>query len=112
MKHTTSYIAALIITATVLMNVSPVFAQEWRVLLGQGILQESQNSKSIDFKAIEKNDWLATQTPLSRNTPITSVLPSPREIENIAFDSEYSQMGSWAPLPNSARSEGFTLFSF
>lgn len=112
MKYTTSYIAALIVTATVLMNVSTVFAQEWRVLLGQEILQGSQLPQTSEFKNIEKPDWLATQTPLLKNTPVTVVAPGPRSVEPITFDADYSQAGSWEPISNTARNEGFTLFSF
>ena len=112
MKHTKTYIAAIIITATLLMNVSAGFAQEWRVLLGQGLFQGNQNSKVLDLKSVEKNNWLATQTPLLKNTPITNVSPNPRPVEGLIFDSEYSQVGSWAPLPSPAGKEGFTLLSF
>lgn len=112
MKHTKTYIAAFIITATVLMNVSTGFAQEWRVLLGQGLFQDDQISKAMKSKSLGKNDWLATQTPLSKNRPIVNVSPNPRPIEGLIFDSEYSQGGSWAPLPSPIGKEGFTLLSF
>jgi hypothetical protein len=114
MKRPTSYLAALIITTTVLMNVSPVFAQEWRVLLGQGLFQDNQTSKVkvMDKSSLEKNDWLATQTPLVKNAPIANVGPSPRPIEGLLLGSENSQGGSWAPLPSPIGKEGFTLFSF
>lgn len=112
MKQTKTYISALIITMTVLMNVSTVSAQEWRVLLGQGLFQDSQISKAMDSKQLDKNDWLATQTPLLKNTPIGSVNPAPRPVDGLMFSSEYSQVGSWAPLPNPTGQESFTLFSF
>lgn len=112
MKHTKTYIAAFIITATVLMNVSTVFAQEWRVLLGQGLFQESQISKAMDNEPVVKNDWLATQTPLLKNTPIANVSPSPRPVDGLIFNSGYAQAGSWSPLPSPTGNEGFTLLSF
>ncbi len=112
MKHTKTYIAALIITATVFMNVSAVFAQEWRVLLRKGLFQENQISKTTGSKSVEKIDWLATQTPMLKNTPIPYVSPNPRPAVGLIFDSEYSQVGSWAPLPSPAGKEGFTLLSF
>lgn len=112
MKHTTTYIAGLIITAMVLMNVSTVFAQEWRVLLGQGVFQSDQLSQKIEKKAFEPKDWLATQTPLLKNSPITGVEESPRPLGEVSFDSEYPQVGSWAPLQTSKGNESFTLFTF
>ena len=112
MKHTTLYIAALIITATVIMNVSTVFAQEWRVLLGQGVFQTDQLSKLMEKKTVEPKDWLTTQTPLLKNTPITSVDQNQRPAGEINFDSEYSQVGSWAPLQTNKGNESFTLFTF
>ncbi len=112
MKHIKTNIAALIITAMVLMNVSTGFAQEWRVLLGQGLFQGNQNSKVMDSRSVEKNDWLATQTPLLKNTPITNVSPSARPIEGLIFDSGNSNTGSWSPIPSTIGKEGFTLLSF
>ncbi len=112
MKQTKTYFAALIITTAVLMNVSTGFAQEWRMLLGQGILQNNPISPAMDKESIAKNNWLATQTPLLKNRAITSVAPSPRTVEGVTFDSEYSQVGSWVPLPSPTGQESFTLFSF
>jgi hypothetical protein len=112
MKHTTSFFIATLIAATVLMNTSTVFAQEWRLLLGQGIFQTDQLSQDMKKTVVQPNDWLATQTPLLKNTPITSVGQTPRPVEGIPFDSEYSQVGSWAPLPGPTGKESFTLFSF
>jgi len=112
MKHTTSFFIATLIAATVLMNTSTVLAQEWRVLLGQGIFQTDQLFQEMKKTVVQPNDWLATQTPLLKNTPITSVGQTPRPVEGIPFDSEYSQVGSWAPLPGPAGKESFTLFSF
>ena len=112
MKHTSSYLVALIITATVFMNISTVFAQEWRVLLGQGLFQENQMAITMKKNPIEANDWLATQTPLLKNTPIQNVSPSPRPIEGLLLGSENTHAGSWAPLPNPLGKDGFTLFSF
>ena len=112
MNHTKTYIAALIITATILMTASTALAQEWRVLLGQGLFQENQISEAMDNRSVTNNDWLGTQTPLLRNTPITSVDQSPRPVDGFIFESEYSQAGSWAPLHDPVRDEGFTLFSF
>ena len=112
MKHTTSFFIATLIAATVLMNTSTVFAQEWRVLLGQGIFQTDQFSQDMKKTVVQPNDWLATQTPLLKDTPITSVGQTPRPVQGITFDSEYSQVGSWAPLPGPTGKESFTLFSF
>jgi len=47
MTYTTSFLIATLITATVLMNTSTVLAQEWRVLLGQGIFQTDQLSQEM-----------------------------------------------------------------
>jgi len=112
MKHTTSFFIATLIAATVLINTSTVLAQEWRVLLGQGIFQTDQLSQEMKKTVVQPNDWLATQTPLLKNTPITSVGQTPRPVQGITFDSEYFQVGSWAPLPGPTGKEGFTLFSF
>ena len=112
MKHTTTFFIATLIAATVLINASTVLTQEWRVLLGQGIFQTDQLSQEMKKTVVQPNDWLATQTPLLKNTPITSVGQTPRPVEGITFDSEYSQVGSWAPLPGPTGKESFTLFSF
>jgi len=112
MKHTKTYIATLIITATIILTASTALAQEWRVLLGQGLFQENQIPEATDTKQVTKNDWLATQTPLLKNTTLTSVDQSPRPVDGFIFESEYSQAGSWAPLHDPVRDEGFTLFSF
>ncbi len=112
MKHTTTFFIATLITATVLINTSTVLAQEWRVLLGQGIFQTDQLSQDMKKAVVQPNDWLATQTPLLKNTPITSVGQTPRPVEGITFDSEYPQVGSWAPLPGPTGKESFILFSF
>lgn len=112
MKHTTTFFIATLITATVLINTSTVLAQEWRVLLGQGIFQTDQLSQEMKRTVVQPNDWLATQTPLLKDTPITSVGQTPRPVEGITFDSEYSQVGSWAPLPGPTGKESFTLFTF
>ena len=112
MKHTTSYFTALIITATIFLNVSSVLAQEWRVFLGQGLSQENQMAQTMKKNFIKGNDWLATQTPLLKNAPIQNISPSPRPIEGLLLGSEYTQAGSWAPLPSPLGKDGFTLFSF
>ncbi len=112
MKNTTTFFIATLITATVLINTSTVLAQEWRVLLGQGIFQTDQLSQDMKKTVVQPNDWLATQTPLLKDTPITSVGQTPRPVEGITFDSGYSQVGSWAPLPGPTGKESFTLFSF
>jgi len=112
MKHTTSFFIAILITTTVLMNTSTVLAQEWRVLLGQGLFQTEQLSQEMKKTVAQPNDWLATQTPLLKNTPIMSEGQTPRPVQGITFDSEYSQVGSWAPLPGPTGKESFTLFSF
>jgi len=112
MKHTTSFFIATLIAATVLLNTSTVLAQEWRVLLGQGIFQTYQLSQEIQKPVAQPNDWLATQTPLLKNIPITNVEPTSRPVQGIAFDSEYSQVDSWAPLSSPIGKENFTLFSF
>jgi hypothetical protein len=112
MKHTTTFFIATLIAATVLINTSTVLAQEWRVLLGQGIFQTDQFSQDMKKTVVQPNDWLATQTPLWKDTPITSVGQTPRPVAGNTFDSEYSQVGSWAPLPGPTGKESFTLFSF
>lgn len=112
MKQTTSIVIATLIATTVLMSTSTVFAQEWRVLLGQGMLQENQISDVMDKKSLNLNDWLATQTPLLKNTPITSVDRDLKPVDGTAFDSEYSKAGSWAPLTSPTGNDNFTLFSF
>lgn len=112
MKHTTKYIAGLIITATILLSASTVMAQEWQVFLGQSLFQTDQLSKAVDKTSIEKNDWLATQAPLVKNTPIKSVEHSANPFNVITFDSEYSQLDSWAPLQTNKGNESFILFSF
>ena len=112
MKHTPSHIAALIITATVLMNVSTVFAQEWRVLLGQGVIYTDQLSQEIKKPTHKPQDWLATQTPLLKNTPITIDNQSSRRVGEIPLDPEFSQVGSWTPPPTNKENENFTLFTF
>lgn len=112
MKHTKTKIATLIIAIMILVNIPNVFAQEWRLLLGKGLFQKNENSTVMDSKAMGKSDWLATQTPLQKNAPLTNVSPNPRPIEGLIFDSGYSQSGSWSSLASPTEKEGFTLLSF
>jgi len=112
MKYTTTYIAGLIFTALILMNISTVFAQEWRVLLGQEFFQTHQLSNHPQQRATTPKDWLATRSPLLKNTPPTSIGSSSRSLKDISIDSENSRVGSWSPLTSHRWDEGFTLFTF
>jgi hypothetical protein len=96
----------------IFVNIPNVFAQEWRVLVGKGVSQKNEISLAAASKAMGNSDWLAPQTPLLKNAPLTNVSPNPRPIEGLIFNSGYSQTGSWSSLASPTEKEGFTLLSF
>jgi len=112
MKKTASLFTATMIAGTILMSLPPAGAQEWRVLIDKNIFTMDQGTQPIHKKAWEENDWLATQTPLSKNIPITGNNIKSDHTRTPIFESENPQVGSWAPLQSALGKENFTLFSF
>ncbi len=112
MKKTTSILLASLITASLMISAQTVFAQEWGVLVDKNIFQSDHITESLQKNSGEKKDWLAPQTPLMKNTPITNVDGKPFQWKPAQFAPEYSQVGSWAPLQAEPGKENFTLFSF
>ena len=113
MKKTLSLFTATIIAGTILMSFQTAAAQEWRMLLiDKNIFTADQITQSVQKNPRGENDWLATQTPLLKNTPLTANNMNTDQTRKPGFDSEYIQMGSWAPLQAAPGRENFTLFSF
>ena len=112
MKKMTSLFTAAMITGLTLMSLQTASAQEWRVLLDKNIFTSEQMSHDGEKRSEEEIDWLATQTPLLPNRPFTGDTKNDPPLRKPIFQSEYSQIGSWAPLQSDPGKENFTLFAF
>jgi len=112
MKKTTSTFTIALIAGIILMSLQTASAQEWRVLIDKNIFTKDQVTRTLETSSAEQNNWLATQTPLLKNTPITGSSMNGYSLKTPRLESEYSQVGSWAPLQSAPGKENFTLFSF
>ena len=112
MKISTFLFTATMIAGIILMSLQPAGAQEWRMLIDKNIFTGDQTTQTFQKNSGEENDWLATQTPLLKNTPITAGTMKSVQTRMPISLSEYSQIGSWAPLQSEPGKENFTLFSF
>lgn len=113
MKKTLSIFTATIIAGTILMSFQTAGAQEWRLLLiDKNIFTADHITQPLQKNSGEENDWLATQTPLLKNTPLTANNMKSDQTRMPRFESEYLQIGSWAPLQSDPGRENFTHFSF
>ena len=112
MKKITSIFTATLIAGIILMNLQSVRAQEWRVLTDTYIFTGDPLTPSAEKGSGKENDWLATQTPLLRHTPITELNSNNPQLWAPRFEEEYSQLRSWSPLQSPPGQEHFTLFSF
>ncbi len=112
MKKTTSLFTAILIAGIILMSLQTASAQEWRVLIDKNVFTTDQLTQTLQKSSVEENNWLATQTPLLKNTPITGTNMNSYQLKTPKIEAEFSQVGSWAPLQSAPGKENFTLFSF
>ena len=112
MKKTTSIFTAILIAGTILMSLHTASAQEWRLLIDKNMFTRDQPTQTPQKGPGEENDWLGTKTPLLKNKAITGLYPNNTTLRAPQFETEFSQVGSWAPLQSAPGKENFTLFSF
>ena len=112
MNRTTATFTTALIAGIILMSLQTASAQEWRMLIDKNIFTKDQVTQTMGKNSGEQNNWLATQSPLIKNTPITGSNMNAFSLKTPRFESEFSQVGSWAPLQSAPGKENFTLFSF